>query len=260
MRVAVHATSIIGKRALRVLQGEPHVSEVGFWGPEEAEGRPPTISDLRPVDVLLAEKIPPKSLVESALETRTHLVVAANKGGDLGSSFAAEGISLILGANLGAGLASCLAAQEAAFMDEPLEVRLAWTVSGRVRRKGEPIPFPGPVGSLWAQKADPVGWTQSDIPAQGFAAGVESSWHAAMAQVSGAVDEGVQRTIVGTADDGEFLAAIALAAAVVPTGQHAYRPGLRWVSEAPSPYLDRALAAGMDVASYHDRTSAPPHK
>lgn len=255
MRVAVHATSTIGKRALRVLQGEPHITEAGLWGPEEAEGGgPPTISDLRTVDVLVAENIPPQSLVEAALETRTHLVVAADEGGDLGSSFAAEGISLILGANLAGGLACCLAAQEAAFMDEPLEIRLAWTVPGRARRKGEAIPFPGPVRSMWAYPTDIPGWTQHDIPVQAFAAPVESSWHAAMAQVSGAVDEGVQRTIVGTADDGDFLAAIALAAAVVPAGQHAYGPGLRWVSEAPAPYLDRALAAGIDVASYHDRT------
>ena len=153
-------------------------------------------------------------------------------------------------------MATCLAAQEAAFMDEPLEVRLAWTVPGRLRRKGEPIPFPGPVGSLWARKTDVVGWTQRNIPVKAFTAPIESSWHAAMAQVSGAVDGGVQRTIVGAADDGEFLAAIALAAAVVPTGQHAYGPGSRWVSEAPSPYLDRALAAGIEVASYHDRTKA----
>ncbi|MEE9184678.1 MAG: hypothetical protein V3U39_09420 [Acidimicrobiia bacterium] len=256
MRVAVHATSTIGKRALRVLQGEPHVTEAGFWGPEETEGKTPTINDLRSVDVLVAEKIPPKSLVEAALETRTHLVVAANEGGDLGSSFAAEGISLVLGANPAAGLACCLAAQEAAFMDEPLEVRLAWTVPGRLRRRGEAIPFPDPVGSMWARPTDAVGWVQRDIPVQAFAAPLESSWQAAMAQVSGAVDDGVQRTIVGTADDGEFLAAIALAAAVVPTGQHAYGPGMCWVAEAPSPYLDRALAGGIDVASYHDRTSA----
>ncbi len=256
MRIAVHAISTVGRRVLRVLQGEPHVSEVGFWGPEEADGRPPTINDLRTVDILVAEKIPPKSLVESALASRTPLVVAANKGRDLGRSFAAEGVSLVLGANLGAGLSTCLAAQEAAFLDEPLEIRLAWTVPGRPRRKGEAIPFPGPVGSMWAQPTDVIGWTQKDIPVKAFAAPVESNWHAAMAQVSGAIDDGVQRTIVGTADDGEFLAAIALAAAVVPTGQHAYGPGLHWVSEAPSPYLDRALAAGIDVASYHDRTSA----
>lgn len=256
MKVAVHATSIVGKRALRILQSEPHVSEAGFWAPEEVESKPPSISDLRSVDVLVAEKIPPKSLLEDALAARTHLVVAANNGGDLGSSFAAEGISLVLGANLGAGLATCLAAQEAAFMDEPLEIRLAWTVPGRARRRGEAIPFPGPVGSMWAQKAEVVGWTLRDIPVQAFTAPVESSWHAAMAQVSGAVDEGVQRTIVGTADNGEFLAAIALASAVVPAAQHAYGAGSRWVSEAPSPYLDRALAAGMDVASYHDRTKA----
>jgi hypothetical protein len=74
-----------------------------------------------------------------------------------------------------------------------------------------------------------------------------------MAQVSGALDDGVQRTIVGTADHGAYVSAIALAAAVVPAGEHAYPAGRSWASAAPTPYLDRALAAGLDVASYHER-------
>ena len=61
---------------------------------------------------------------------------------------------------------------------------------------------------------------------------------------------------MGTADHGAYLSAIALAAAVVPAGQHAYPSGRSWASAAPTAYLDRALAAGLDVASYHERTKA----
>jgi hypothetical protein len=141
-------------------------------------------------------------------------------------------------------------------MDEPLEIRLAWTVRGRNRRRGEPIPFPDPVGSLWAREVDPQGWTTVNIPVRAFEAPVEGEWVAAMAQVSGALDDGVQRTIVGTADHGGYLSAIALASAVVPAGQHAYPPGRSWASTAATAYLDRALAAGLDVASYHERSTA----
>ena len=40
------------------------------------------------------------------------------------------------------------------------------------------------------------------------------------------------------------------AAPAVPAGQHAYPPGRRWASAAPTAYLDRALASGLDVASF----------
>ena len=53
-----------------------------------------------------------------------------------------------------------------------------------------------------------------------------------------------------------YLAAIALAAPAVPAGQHAYPPGRRWASAAPTAYLDRALASGLDVASFHETAPA----
>jgi hypothetical protein len=245
----------VGRRAARVLQAEPAVDEVVAWGVDGETSKVQVVDDLYGVDVTVTDRFEPDALAEACLVGGSALVTAASWGGEPAIEFGQAGLSLVVGANLETGVAAALALQEAALMDEPLEVRLAWTVRGRARRRGEPVPFPAPVGSLWAREVDPQGWTTVNIPVRAFEASLEGQWAAAMAQVSGALDDGVQRTIVGTADHGAYLAAIALAAAVVPAGQHAYPAGRSWASAAPTPYLHWALAAGLDVASYHETTA-----
>ncbi len=66
-----------------------------------------------------------------------------------GESFAAAGRTLLTGANVGHGIAPCLAAHEAARSDEVLELMVAWTEPGRRLRRGVPVAFPDPVGALW---------------------------------------------------------------------------------------------------------------
>ncbi|MBT8215214.1 MAG: hypothetical protein HKN74_14460 [Acidimicrobiia bacterium] len=253
MRVAVQPIGEVGRRVARVLQAEPAVDEVVAWGVEEA-GRLRVVERLEMADVAVTDSHKPRPLADACLEGATSLVTSLSWDDEPVREFAEAGLSLVVGANIETGLAAGLALQEAALMDEPLEVRLAWTVHGKPRRRGEPIPFPEPVGSRWAREVDPQGW-DSPIPIRTFEAPVDGGWVAAMAQVSGALDDGIQRTIVGTADHGAYLAAIALAAAVVPAGQHAYPSGRSWAFASPSAYLDRALAAGLDVASYHERVA-----
>ena len=236
-----------------MLQAEPAVEEVVVWGIDAEGSRAPLVDNLDGVDVSVTDRYEPDDLARACLEGRSALVTTTSWGGEPGLEFSEAGLSLVVGADLETGIASSLAIQEAALMDVPLEVRLAWTVRGRARRRGEAIPFPDPVGSLWAREVDPRGWSTVNIPVRAFEAPLEGEWVAAMAQVSGALDDGVQRTIVGTADQGAYLSAIALASAVVPAGQHAYPAGRSWASTAPTAYLDRALAAGLDVASYHER-------
>lgn len=239
-----------------MLQSEPAVTEAVAWGVTDAIPRTRIVDDLEGVSVLVTDARDLGPIAAAAVEADTALVSDSNEGSHLHQQFSAAGLAVVMGANLSAGVAPALAYQEASLMDEPLEVRLAWTAPGRRRRKGEPIPFPGPVGSQWARRTDPIGWTMPAIPVSAFEAALDGPWAAAMAQVSGALGDGVQRTIVGTADTDDYLAAIALAAAAVPTAQGAYGPGHHWASEAALPYLDRALAAGLDVASYHETTSA----
>jgi hypothetical protein len=256
VRVVVHPAGEVGRRVLRILQAEPAVTEAAAWGVTEAPPRTRVVESLEGAAVVVTDRPEPDDLAIACLSAGSSLVTAASWGGEPGTAFADAGISLVVGANLETGLATSLALQEAALMDTPLEVRLAWTVRGRARRRGEPIPFPDPVGSLWAQEVDAQGWTGHNIPVKAFEAPVEGEWSGAMARVSGALDDGVQRTIVGTADHGLYLAAIALAAATVPAGQHAYGPGRQWASAAPTAYLDRALASGLDVASFHETAPA----
>lgn len=256
MRVAVHPVGEIGRRALRILQSEPAVTEAAAWGVTETPPRTRVVETLEGVAVVVTDLAEPDELAGACLDAGAALVTIDNWGGEPAAAFADAGLSLIVGANLETGIAASLALQEAALVDTPLEVRLAWTVRGRQRRKGEPIPFPDPVGSLWGQEVDPRGWTGHNIPVKAFEAPVEGEWAGAMARVSGAIDDGVQRTIVGTADHAMYLSAIALAAAAVPAGQHAYGPGRQWASAAPTAYLDRALAAGLDVAAFHETTPA----
>jgi hypothetical protein len=239
-----------------VLQAEPTVTEVAVWGVDDPGPRVRVVEEIDGYDVVVTDLHTPDELAGLCLAAGAALVTPVSWKDEPGGRFGEAGLSLIVGANIETGIAAGLALQEAALMDTPLEVRVAWTVAGRPRRRGEPIPFPGPVGSLWAREVDPQGWTGTNIPVKAFEAPVEGEWAAAMARVSGALDDGVQRTIVGVADHKGYLSAIALASAVVPAGQHAYGPGLNWASAAPTPYLDRALAAGLDVASFHETSAA----
>lgn len=256
MKVAVHAVGEIGRRVIRVLQAEPAVTSVAVWGVESPGPRVPVIERLDDVEVVVTDRTEAESLAEACVAGSASLVTADNWATELAGDLASVGRTLVMGANLETGLATTLALQEAALMDEPLEVRIAWTTPGRPLRRGEAIPFPDPVGSHWAREVDLMGWTGLSVPAAAFEARVDGQWAGAMAQVSGALDGGVQRTIVGTADHAAFLSAIALAAPVVPVGQSLYPPGFQWPSAAPSAYLDRALAAGLDVASFHETTPA----
>ncbi len=256
MNVAVHPVGETGRRALRILQAEPSVTEAVAWGVTEHPPRTRMVESLDGIAVVVTDRHEPDELAHRCLEAGASLVTTESWGGEPGREFSEAGLSLVVGANIETGIAVSLAMQEAALMDEPLEVRLAWTVRGRPRRRGEPIPFPGPVGSLWAKKVEPQGWTTRNIPVVAFEAPVDGEWAGAMAQVSGALGDGVQRTIVGTADHRPYLAAIALAAPTVPAAQHAYHPGRQWAAAAPTAYLDRALASGLDVASFHETTPA----
>ena len=250
----MHPIGEVGRRALRILQSEPSVTEAAAWGVTETPQRTRVVEDLEGAAVVVTDQSEPDELAAACLDAGAALVTVDSWGGEPATAFTDAGLSLVVGANLQTGIAAGLALQEVALVDTPLEVRLAWTVQGRQRRRGEPIPFPDPVGSLWGQEVEPRGWTGHNIPVKAFEAPVEGEWAGAMARVSGAVDDGVQRTIVGTADHARYLAAIALAAAAVPAGQHAYGPGRQWASAAPTAYLDRALSAGLDVATFHETT------
>ena len=266
MRVALHATGPVGQRAGRVLLAESGLDRLAVWHSgrpaQGGDSRVRFTEDLVDVDLLASDDTEhPERAARAALEAGVSCALAADTGrarraaDRLADDFSEAGLTLLLGANLRSGIAPALAAHESAQCGVVLEVMVAWTEEGKARRRGEAVPFPGPVGSLWGAPADILWPQEDDQPVQGFAAPLEGRWAGAMARVHGIVDDGVITRIVGAADDGDHLAALALAAASLAVARHNFPPGVCWVSEAPEPFLDGALAAGLEVATYTIRSA-----
>ncbi len=180
-----------------------------------------------------------------ALAADVHCVIFADGDGlaeRYGPDFEAGGRTLLVGANLAAGIAPALASHETARGGEILEVGIAWTEPGSPIRKGEPIPFPEPVGARWARPR------QTEPGYAAFVAPVPGPWAGAIARVTSATPGGVVTRIVGVADLAAHLEALGLAAAALAI--EVYAPGAHRPAWAAEPYLAAALGAGLDVAAY----------
>jgi hypothetical protein len=232
-----------------VLQSEPEVSSIGVLG-EPSSGANTGLARIEsPMghDVLVTDDA---SLLEAAIEFRVPVVMPTEEVPELAPAFTSSGLPLVLGANPRAGLAPALARHEAMRFDEVLAVTIGWTVPGGRRRKGQPLPFPGPIGSLWAEPATGIGWPPTAAAVEFFQAPVEGEYAGVVAKVSGVINDGVVTTVVGSADDSRYLSAICLVAAVVPAARGDYQPGPQWPATAADSYLASALAAGIDVATF----------
>lgn len=189
-------------------------------------------------------------LMDEAVEFHVPVVSPSDTVPDSAPAFAAADVCLVLGANLHSGVAPSLAAYESRHFDELLEVNIGWTVPGRSRRKGIALPFPDPIGARWAERTTGFGWPPANTPPRFLRAPVEGEYAGAVAKISGVVDDGVKTTVVGTADFAAYLDAIALASAVPAVVNGAFRPGPQWPATAAAAYLQAALAAGIDVATF----------
>jgi len=117
-------------------------------------------------------------------------------------------------------------------------------------RSGEAIPFPDPVGARWGRIVEgPAG----KVPTTRVMCPVDDEWGAAMARVTGADAGGVQTRVVGVADLGVHLRALALASAAIAVTEGAFGPGVHRASDAAEHYLRTALRIGMDVASFTEQ-------
>ena len=247
VRVAYHLSG--PPRPLRVLQSEPGVTAIGVTGDGLGRGddRVSRINGPMGYDVLVTDD---PAWLEPAIEFRVAVIMPNEEVPELAPAFTSSGIPLVLGANPRAGLAPSLARHEALRFDEVLTVTIGWTTRGGRRRKGEALPFPGPIGSLWAEKTTGVGWPPTGASAAFYQAPVESDYTGVVAKVSGVIDDGVVTTVVGSADDTRYLNAICLAAAAGPAARGEYQPGPQWPAVAAGAYLASALAAGIDVATF----------
>lgn len=178
-----------------------------------------------------------------------HTVSAARRRQE---SFRQTGNALLVGCNLRSGIGPALAGHQAAQIEEVLETVLGWTESGRPLRRGEAVPFPDPIGPLWARP----GRLPYPSDSRQLAAPGDGPWAGVVTRVSAVVDDGVVTRTVGVADDELHLQGIALAAGALAVLDGAYGPGLQWVEQAAAAYLERALSLGLEVAAFTEQHDA----
>ena len=234
-------------RAARILLGERSLTALGLIGADPSGHNPKVeaVGDLSDYDVVVTDAPDPEELLEAALEAGIDCVVWADGDGieaAFGGRFAEAGKTLLTGANVASGLAPSLAAHETAIGGEVMEVSIAWTEPGSPLRRGEPIPFPDPVGPRWAVERP------TDGTYKAYAAPMGGDWAAALARVTSAEADGVVMRIVGVADHAAHLEALSLAAGVLAIDL--YSPGVHHPADAAEIYLAKALDAGLGVASY----------
>lgn len=252
MQVALDQHSEIGVRAGRILLAERRLAGLGLIGrkPRGEDDRLHRAGDLADYDVLVSDDTEdPEAAVQMAVAAGIGCVLLAD-GDDLVDSynetFANAAQTLLIGANLAAGIAPALASHETARGGEVLEVTVAWTEPGSSIRRGKPMPFPDPVGARWAKPR----LTEAGYAA--FVAPVSGDWAAALARVTSVTDGGVVTRVVGVADLAPHLEALALASGVIVLGDYpagCHRPA--WAAEG---YLGAALEAGLGVATFSLRS------
>lgn len=251
MKIALEATGTIGSRAARVLLAERSVEAIGLIGRRSTSGDPrvSTITNLAGWDVLASDD--PERIERRYQQASDHGIPFVIPTGETLISRDPD-IPFIVGANHSSGLAACLAANECTRHDTPMEVSIGWTEPGSPLRRGHPLVFPQPIGNLWADEAKTL-WPDAPSGTQFLAAPVESPWSGLVVKVTAATAEGVEVRTLGVADDSNFLAGIALAAAVITAGSNAYLTGISYPTAAFGAYLDAALRAGLEVATFIER-------
>ena len=213
--------------------------------PTEDDDRLEHVEVLATYDALVTDDPEPQEQIEAALTAGISCVVwddADEAAAQYADAFQQSGLVLLTGCNLGSGIAPSLTAHEVAGAATVLDVTTAWTEPGAARRRGEPIPFPEPVGSRWAE---PRATRFTD---RAYVARAPGDWAAAMARVTSATDAGVVTRIVGVADLAVHLEALALATGAMVVSE--YQPGANQPAELAETYLSRALNAGLDVAAH----------
>ena len=250
MKIALEATTKIGSRAARVLLAERSVEAIGLIGRRSTSGDPrvSTITNLAGWDVVVSDD--PEHTERRYLQASDHGIPFVVPGGE--AVVPHPDIPFVVGANPSFGLAASVAANECSHNDTPLEALVGWTEPGHRLRRGDPLAFPKPIGNLWAHAGANV-WPQAPHAVQFLAAPVEGTWAGLTVRVTAATPEGVEVRTLGVADDGAFLEGIALAAAVLAAGTGAYPIGINYPTAAFREYLEGALRAGLDVATFVER-------
>jgi hypothetical protein len=235
MRIALDAGSPVGFRTARVLLGESEVSHLGLLDPSvTTTGRSGRVEDLSSYDALVSDGT-----------TDFH---------DLVGRCSVEGVPLVLwpdlpelatgpshmpvvkAANVAVALTAALAVHPAAALVKADSVRIGWTEPGSPQRSGTAMPFPEPIGSVWAtQRSDGR-----------YVAFRDDEWGGAVVEAEGAAG----RRIVGVGDHAEFMEATTLAAVAILAARGTYSTNIQDGSSEPHALLDEVNRLELDVATW----------
>lgn len=246
MRIALHQSGEVAARAGNVILAERDLTELGLVDarPNGNDRRIRSVTDLADYDLVLTDADAPGAIIEQALDRGINCVVWVDFDSEAyDAAFRDITRTLVVGANLANGITPSLAAHEMARSGEVFDVTTAWTEPGRPLRRGERIQFPAPVGARWAKP-------RSGARPNALVAPTEGEWAAGLVRVTSAGTSGVATRIVGVADSAVHLESLALASAALAVADAAYAPGLQHADVAAERFLDKALAAGLDVAAY----------
>jgi hypothetical protein len=252
VRIALDASGTAGSRAARVLLAERAVGALGLIGRRSTTRDPRihTVTNLAGWDVLVSDHADQYAKrYRQASDHGIPLVVAGTQK----RLDEQPDIPLVVGANRSAGLAACLAAVDCARRGNPLEVVIGWTKTGQPLRRGAALAFPQPVGNRWALEEESV-WPDAPSGVTYLAAPIEGPWAGVTAKVTTASKDGVEVRTMGVADDAHYLDGIALGAAALVAGTGAFPVGLHYPTAAAGDFLDAALRAGLEVATFVEHT------
>ncbi|MDH3498590.1 MAG: hypothetical protein OEM97_00570 [Acidimicrobiia bacterium] len=243
MRIALYGHQAFGVRVARVLLAERHLDRLGIVGEEVRHPRVERFESVADYDAIIIDRLDlhGTELFNEAFHNRTD-VVLVEEAPPVERAMSA----VVSDAASPRGLAHALALSTRGSIDEAVEVTIAWTTSGKVRRRGDAVTFPDPVGPRWAE---PVEVIESGVH-RALAAPGPGSWAAALSRVTIMTLSGLRTTTTAVADDAEFLSASLVAGAAIAACEGAYGSGPCSPADPGGSFLRAVRRAGVESASF----------
>lgn len=240
MRILVDATSDVGQRAARVFLADAAVTHVGLWDAPDASrnSRSGPAREVDGYDVAVSDRAEHVGDLLARCSVAGVPLVLWHDAPTVAPGRAA--IPVVVGANLGSGLAEALVHHPSAGLIPGDEVTIAWTEPGPPLRKGIPVAFPDPVGMSWTRERS----------TGRLVAFRDDTWSGAVARLEGSGGE----RIIGVADHGAHLEALVLAATALCVTDGIYGSGVQSASEGGEHLVNRCASVELDFAVWRSTT------
>jgi hypothetical protein len=240
VRILLDATTEVGLRAGKVLLAEPEVEWIGLWNEPTAElqVRSGPASEITGYDVAVTDRIDHLGPFIARCSVAEVPVVVWHDAANVARGGAA--VPVVVGANVGSGLADILIHHPAGLPGDDDTVEIAWTEPGSPLRSGEAFAFPEPIGMSWARRRSPGR----------YVAFRDDEWSGAVLRVSGPSGE----RIVGVADHGAYLEALVLASAALCAAEGAYPTGVVTAASAGERLMNKVESVELDFAVWRSHS------